>query len=79
MASSNIEEEQKAKKFVKSNVDLLIEKFASLEEYPPSNKPFTLFMAGSPGAGKTEFSKSLVNIIKQREKAPIIRIDADEI
>ena len=37
--------------------------------------PTTLFMAGSPGAGKTEISKRLVPRFKQKP----IRIDADEI
>ena len=52
-----------------------IEFFLESGKYQPSNTPIALFMAGSPGAGKTEVSKSF---IKQFKDAPI-RIDADEI
>jgi UDP-N-acetylglucosamine kinase len=41
----------------------------------PVAKPVSLFMAGSPGAGKTEVSKALM---KRFETVPV-RIDADEI
>ncbi len=44
---------EKAKKFVKENKKFLIEKFASLNKFPSKEKPFSIFMAGSPGAGKT--------------------------
>lgn len=52
-----------------------IKSFLESGKYQPSNTPIALFMAGSPGAGKTEVSKSF---IKQFKDAPI-RIDADEI
>lgn len=78
--SSLISEE--ALQFVKQNRKMLIGGFASLNDYPPSEKPFTIFMAGSPGAGKTEFSKSfnpdLFKFTKEQE-TKIVRIDADEI
>jgi UDP-N-acetylglucosamine kinase len=45
------------------------------ERFPSENNPVTIFMAGTPGAGKTEFSKSLIATFSK----PIIRIDADEI
>lgn len=54
--------------------DLFI-KFASPSIYPQDPYPTTVFMAGSPGAGKTEFSKRLAEQFKQK---PVI-IDADEI
>ena len=69
-------------KFIKKNKKLLIQKFAELENYPPSEKPFTIFMAGSPGAGKTEFSKSFNPDLYQftkDQKTKFVRIDADEI
>ncbi len=67
---------EEAKLFIKKEKRALIKKFADLEKFPPNEKPFSFFMAGSPGAGKTEFSKRLIEIM-----APIsiVRIDADEI
>lgn len=66
---------EEAFKFIKTNKKELIEKFASPNTYRPATNPIALFMAGSPGAGKTEVSK---NLIKRFENIPI-RIDADEI
>lgn len=64
-----------AKKFIKKNKNLLFEKFASSKIYHLSENPISLFMAGSPGAGKTEYSKRFI----ERFDSNIVRIDADEI
>ena len=53
----NEEIDKKAKEWIRVNVSELIKKFASVEKFPPVKNPFSMFMAGSPGAGKTEFSK----------------------
>jgi glutaredoxin-related protein len=74
--SKNLSEE--AKKFIKNNKRLLFEKFANGDIYKPNENPILLFMAGSPGAGKTEYSKALIEIAKKSAN-PIIRVDADEI
>lgn len=66
--------------FIKSNVKILIEKFANPTYHIPSDHPFTIFMAGSPGAGKTEFSKAFIEEMKLKDPVmTIVRIDADEI
>jgi len=65
--------EQTAFEFVKKNKNNLIEHYT--KECAPVSKPITLFMAGSPGAGKTEVSKSL----EKKFSTKILRIDADEI
>lgn len=70
--------EEKAKKWVKANKKLLIEKFASPVNFPGVTNPFTIFMAGSPGAGKTEYSKSFIKNYPD-SNTKIVRIDADEI
>lgn len=77
-------EEQKivedAKQYVKKYKKDLIQKFADLSMYPPDQLPVSVFMAGSPGAGKTEFSKELVNVLFSNSKDKyVVRIDADEI
>lgn len=61
--------------WAKSNHKELIKKFADSTEYAADTLPTTLFMAGSPGAGKTEISKRFVPRFKQKP----VRIDADEI
>jgi UDP-N-acetylglucosamine kinase len=49
--------------------------FCPLDNTPAATKPVTIFMAGTPGAGKTEFSKSLLSIFN----TSAVRIDADDI
>lgn len=41
----------------------------------PDGNPTAIFMAGLPGAGKTEFSKALVYILEGK----VVRLDMDEI
>lgn len=72
---SSQEIEAEALAFVKTNQNDLIQKFAPPEICHPVEIPISLFMAGSPGAGKTEVSK---NFAKEFKDIPI-RIDADEI
>jgi predicted ABC-type ATPase len=36
-------------------------------------------MAGSPGSGKTEFSRNLIKIIEEGRECRVVRIDSDEI
>ena len=48
--------------------------------YPPSEFPVTVFMAGSPGAGKTEFSKNLLGLVVTDVKNHHpVRIDSDDL
>lgn len=67
--------EQEAFEFIKSHKAELIKQFVDLHMCESVVQPVSLFMAGSPGAGKTEVSKSLVSKFND---APV-RIDADEI
>ena len=67
--------EEEAFEWVKKHKKELFEKFANLKTYPTDPLPTTVFMAGSPGAGKTEISRRLAEVFKQK---PVI-IDADEI
>jgi predicted ABC-type ATPase len=62
-------------KFIKSNKKELCEKFAGNKICLSVTNPISIFMAGSPGAGKTEFSKHLITDIEINA----VRIDADEI
>ncbi len=73
--SEELKVSDEAYKAIKRKEKAIIEKFANGLEYLPDSRPTTLFMAGSPGAGKTEISK---RFIARFEHKPI-RIDADEI
>ncbi len=64
--------------WVRANKKKIIEHFASDVVCPKSDEPFPIFMAGSPGAGKTESSIAIVEMLKKRGDA-IVRIDPDEI
>lgn len=80
MTEEEIKIAEDARDFVKKEKRALLEKFCSLDEFPPAEKPFTIFMAGSPGAGKTEFSKDFITLFSEyKDAAEIVRIDADEI
>ncbi len=66
---------EEAMAWVKANKKEILSKFMT---YPSVAKPVSIFMAGSPGAGKTEFSKHLIaNIL--HAPSYIARIDPDEI
>ncbi len=60
--------------FVKANSAKLIERFVQGNMPLKEHIPVTVFMAGSPGAGKTEVSTRLIEELKGA-----VRIDADEI
>lgn len=69
-----------AQDYVKSHRKELCERFAKITLYPPVDTPSSYFMAGSPGAGKTEFSKGFIKQLQEKEPSRmIVRIDADEI
>lgn len=62
-----------AREWVKVHRQEVIGRFIS--GIASAESPVSVFMAGSPGAGKTEFSKRLV----ERFGKDVVRIDADEI
>lgn len=76
--------------FVKKNKKIIIAKFADSSVHKAAQRPISFFMAGSPGAGKTEFSKSFIELVEKimnqkikeegsSETFTIVRIDGDEI
>lgn len=74
-----INDEQKlieeAERYIKEHKKMLIERFANPAKYEADDMRISLFMAGSPGAGKTEVSRRLA---ERFHTQPVI-IDADEI
>lgn len=63
-----------AMQYVKDHRKELILTFTKGYKESHPEKPLSIFLAGSPGAGKTEYSKSLLAI-----GGGVLRIDADEI
>jgi hypothetical protein len=48
--------------------------------YPPEKEPVSVFMAGSPGAGKTEAAKEIIAQLESAPGAPkVLRIDPDDL
>lgn len=81
LSKEDQQKSQEAIVFIKKNKQILYAKFADIMDCPPTDKPTTLFMAGSPGAGKTEFSRNFNIGISSRLgiKQWAIRIDLDDI
>ena len=72
--------EEEAVAWVKRNKRFIKDRFANVKDYPPDNYPSTIFMAGAPGVGKTEFSKLFIEKFYESEKEKkIVRLDTDEI
>lgn len=62
--------------FARSNKKAIGKRRTDKEHFPPEEAPVSVFMAGSPGAGKTETSMALVNLFADTS---ILRIDPDEL
>lgn len=67
---------EKANKFAIEIKKEIAEKLTDTNIFKPEANPVSVFMAGSPGAGKTESSKRLVEEFAKRQN--ILRIDPDE-
>jgi glutaredoxin-related protein len=69
-----------ATKYVLENKKKIVSHFADLDTFPSFDAAFTIFMAGSPGAAKTEFSKKYIKAIYELyPDIKVVRLDADEI
>ena len=64
-----------AVEFAKANRKAIAKRRADMTLYPPEERPVAVFMAGSPGAGKTEASIELI----ARLGGQALRIDPDEL
>lgn len=67
--------------YARKNSEELVNKFVDDAIFPPENGiPISVFMAGSPGAGKTEISKALLKTLEHKGNyKKVVRIDPDEI
>lgn len=82
MTAQELAIEQAAFEFARDNRAALARHIADTEMYLSEEVPFTVFMAGSPGAGKTEVSKALAEDLDARnlslDSKRVLRIDPDE-
>lgn len=76
MTPAEIEISEEALRFARSNKKSIARRLTDKAIYPSEESPVSVFMAGSPGAGKTEASIALVNLFAD---TPILRIDPDEL
>ena len=67
-----------SEEFARKNRDQIAKAFTDKSKYTPENLPISVFMAGSPGAGKTELSKRLIQILEKGRERRVVRIDGDE-
>lgn len=65
-----------ALKYARKNKKKISRRLTNPEQYPPESNPVSVFMAGSPGAGKTEAS---IELLANFPDDPVIRIDPDDL
>ncbi len=72
--------QEEALAFAKANKNkvAIAKRRTDINLFPPDAQPVSVFMAGSPGAGKTESSFRLIERLAGRRDA-VLRIDADEL
>ncbi|WP_430292943.1 zeta toxin family protein [Pseudomonas sp. B1-22] len=78
MTQDESEIEQRAIAFAKANRTRIARELADVKMYPGEDTPVSVFMAGSPGAGKTEVSKALIAGFEDFG-AKALRIDPDDL
>jgi predicted ABC-type ATPase len=78
MTEEHIAIKAKAEEYAKENKLKIAREKTSKEIYLPETNPVSVFMAGSPGAGKTESSRNLLKKFSDNGNN-IIRIDPDEL
>jgi UDP-N-acetylglucosamine kinase len=74
MEMSDEDVQRRAIEFAKANKKTIALRITSIEQHPADDEPVSIFMAGSPGAGKTETSIELIKAV-----GPILRIDPDDL
>jgi UDP-N-acetylglucosamine kinase len=65
--------------FAKANRTVIARKLADTKVFPGEEDPVSVFMAGSPGAGKTEASIELLDLLAAEGGPRVLRIDPDEL
>ncbi len=69
---------QKAIDYARANKKKIARDLTDTDKFPSEENPVSVFMAGSPGAGKTESSKNLIKRFSDQNNS-VLRIDPDEL
>jgi hypothetical protein len=64
--------------FARENKKVIAKRLTDISRFPPEDEPVSVFMAGSPGAGKTEASIELLAMVEE-DSEEILRIDPDDL
>jgi UDP-N-acetylglucosamine kinase len=78
MIDEEIAIRNRAIEFAKANKKTIAKELTDTLIFPPDQFPVSVFMAGSPGAGKTESSRNLIKSITKDDQS-VIRIDSDDL
>lgn len=78
LSKKDAEIQNNALDFARANKKAIAKKYTDKTVFVPEKRPVSVFMAGSPGAGKTEASIELVEVF-ERNDYRVIRIDPDEL
>ena len=70
--------QSEALEFARKNKKDIAKRLTDLSRFTPEDEPVSVFMAGSPGAGKTEASIELLAHVEENG-CEILRIDPDEL
>lgn len=70
---------QEADEFARANKKRIAKEYTDSSKYTADDIPTSFFMAGSPGAGKTEYSRNFLRLLEAQLNHKVIRIDADEL
>lgn len=71
--------EQAALDYARKHKKRLAKLLTDPDVFPPEEAPVSVFMAGSPGAGKTEASVSLLETLSPADSHLMLRIDPDDL
>ena len=64
--------EQEAMEYARAQKKAIAKRLTDISKFLPDRNPVSVFMAGSPGAGKTEAS---VELLKETDGNAVIRAD----
>ncbi len=78
LTNNEAEIQQTAVEFAKKNKKAIAKRLTDKNIFVPEENPVSVFMAGSPGAGKTEASIQLLDGFSD-EGTRVLRIDPDEL
>lgn len=78
LTSKEEEIKQNSRAFAKKNKTVIAKRLTDKSLFIPEENPVSVFMAGSPGAGKTEASKNLLESLSE-DRSRVLRIDPDEL